>query len=100
MRDAREHIEALCGAGDGFGHQLAREAGKRHAVTGKSLHIEHIGCEPSEIRRAAHGDVQVTAPGIRHFDIGERREYSQHALAHGFGQLRRLHGAVTDAAAE
>ena len=39
MRDAPEDIEAFRAAGDGFGHQLAREAGQRHAVTGKSLQI-------------------------------------------------------------
>ena len=63
MRDACEDIEALGGAGDGFGHQLTCEAGKGHAVTGKSLHIEYIGREPSEIRPQAYATLTSASVG-------------------------------------
>src|ERR1700738_2227379 len=100
MRNAPEYIEALGGAGDRFGRQFAGQPGECYSVTRKALQVEHIAREASEVRRAAHGDVQVAAPGIGDLDLLKCRERANHALGDGLGQARRLDRAVADSSAE
>src|SRR6202035_5169894 len=93
-------IEALGGAGYCFGRQFAGQPGQCNSVTGKALQVKHIVRQASEVRRAAHGDVQVAAPGIVNLDLFERREHARHALGDGLGETRRLYRAVADSPAE
>ena len=95
-----EDVETLGLAGDGFGHEFACDSGQRDAVPGEPLQVIDVGREPSEIRGAAHGDVDVAAPGVFDLRVGELRKHLEHAGARRALGVARVEAGIADAPAE
>jgi len=77
----RKHVEAPGDSGDGFGHQFARNPGKRDTVAGEALEKVDIGRQAAEVRRTIERDVDFAAPGVVDAHVLQLRKHGEHARA-------------------